>query len=399
METLEASADVGTGRPSPVTASELLAQIDRSKSGGASLTFSRRNMIETILLHFGLLAFTVLSIVLWKQATDSVLEPWLFGSVGVQAAVAVVATFLAVRSYRLKHTYESTDRWDGVTGSLQVGAIALGTVWTGGITSPLWLVVVVGTMYLATVLVYTGGLIFIVALAAGPTLSGWLSDSLDAQQTPLAVPMLVGLTIALPAAFLIVRGVSKDLYDAAEGSGWDQVVVKSQVRELVDNLSHVSEGDLTVQPDSILTADEREGHQETSEYLQALAGVFAHTVESLRVLVGSVRVGGEQIGSAASQVLVAAREQAASASEQSSAVAETTATIEELAATAAQIAETSEQVAVFATETLGFAEQGRVAVAASVAGDGFDCCSGWIRLRLGRWGWGRRVRRLVGFCW
>ena len=79
-----------------------------------------------------------------------------------------------------------------------------------------------------------------------------------------------------------------------------------------------------------------------------------------------VRVGGESIGSAASQVLVAAREQAVSASQQSSAVSETTATIEELAATAAQIAETSEQVAVFASETLGFAEQGRVAVAASV---------------------------------
>jgi methyl-accepting chemotaxis protein len=83
-------------------------------------------------------------------------------------------------------------------------------------------------------------------------------------------------------------------------------------------------------------------------------------------LVLRVRVGGESIGSAASQVLVAAREQAVSASQQSSAVSETTATIEELAATAAQIAETSEQVAVFASETLGFAEQGRVAVAASV---------------------------------
>ena len=116
------------------------------------------------------------------------------------------------------------------------------------------------------------------------------------------------------------------------------------------------------------------------------------------MLVGSVRVGGEQIGSAASQVLVAAREQAASASEQSSAVAETTATIEELAATAAQIAETAEQVAVFATETLGFAEQGRVAVAASVGRRWIRLLSGWIRLRLGRWGWGRRVRRLVGFC-
>jgi len=98
-----------------------------------------------------------------------------------------------------------------------------------------------------------------------------------------------------------------------------------------------------------------------------LARSFDETLGSLRGLVGRVRVGGEQIGSAASQVLVAAREQAVSASEQSSAVSQTTATIEELAATAAQIAETSEQVAVFAAETLGFAEQGRSAVAASVA--------------------------------
>ncbi len=42
-----------------------------------------------------------------------------------------------------------------------------------------------------------------------------------------------------------------------------------------------------------------------------LTGSFDHTLESLRGLVGRVRVGGEQIGSAASQVLVAAREQAA----------------------------------------------------------------------------------------
>jgi methyl-accepting chemotaxis protein len=101
--------------------------------------------------------------------------------------------------------------------------------------------------------------------------------------------------------------------------------------------------------------------------LGVLSQSFDHTLESLRGLVSRVRVGGEQIGVSASQVLVAAREQAAAASEQSSAVAETSATIEELAATAAQIAETAEQVALFATETLGFAEQGRVAVSASVA--------------------------------
>jgi methyl-accepting chemotaxis protein len=112
--------------------------------------------------------------------------------------------------------------------------------------------------------------------------------------------------------------------------------------------------------------DEGELDGQTSDSLDVLASSFDETLGSWRGLVGRVRSGGELIGSAASQVLVAAREQAASASEQSSAVSETTATIEELAATAAQIAETSEQVAVFAGETLGFAEQGRVAVAASV---------------------------------
>ena len=115
----------------------------------------------------------------------------------------------------------------------------------------------------------------------------------------------------------------------------------------------------------------------------ALAGRLDHTLGSLRGLVSRVRVGGEQIGVSASQVLVAAREQAAAASEQSSAVSETSATIEELAATAAQIAETAEQVASFASETLGFAEQGRVAVSASVeamdqisSAGGSDCVEG-----------------------
>jgi methyl-accepting chemotaxis protein len=48
-------------------------------------------------------------------------------------------------------------------------------------------------------------------------------------------------------------------------------------------------------------------------------------------------------------------------------VAETTSTIEELAATAAQIADTAESVARYASETLRHAEDGRTAVATSVA--------------------------------
>ncbi len=359
-----------------VTASELLSVIERSKTGGASLPFTKRNMMETILLHAGLVAFTVLSVVLWQRATGEELSPWLGVTIGLQCAVGLVAAILSVRAVQQGHTFETTDGWDGVTGCLQLLAIALGTIWTGGLASPLWLVMIVGTAYLATVLVYTSGLVFGVVLFVVPALSGLASGTLDPDVLPLAWPILAGLTIGIPSSFLIVRGVSRSLYDEAEGSGWDQAVVASQVRELVHTLSKVSEGDLTVQPDQILTNNDRDGSHETTEYIAALADVFGHTVESLRGLVGSVRVGGESIGSAASQVLVAAREQALSASEQSSAVAETTATIEELAATAAQIAETSGQVAVFASETLGFAEQGRVCGGGVGGGDGFDCVPG-----------------------
>jgi methyl-accepting chemotaxis protein len=144
-----------------------------------------------------------------------------------------------------------------------------------------------------------------------------------------------------------------------------QQAVESRAQEISEALSAASVGDLTVHAPA---HDERsELDVESTRSLDELAGSFDHTVAALRVLVGQVRSGGEQMGAAAGQVLVAAQEQAVSAAEQSSAVAQTTATIEELAATAAQIAETSESVARFASETLGFAEQGRSAVAASVA--------------------------------
>ena len=149
---------------------------------------------------------------------------------------------------------------------------------------------------------------------------------------------------------------------------WQEHELRGKVEALSEALNRTAHGDLTVRaPEVLVPADDDELLTGRAEQVALLASSFDHTVAALRVLVGQVRVGGEQIGAAASQVLVAAQEQAASAAQQSSAVAETSATIEELAATAAQIAETSESVASFASSTLGFAEEGRAAVAASVA--------------------------------
>ena len=179
------------------------------------------------------------------------------------------------------------------------------------------------------------------------------------------------LTVVLPVIYLFVRGMSRALYDEAEKVSLINIDFDAHVARLNAALARAAEGDLAAAAastdDVVLSSDGS---------MADLAAAMGRTVESLRGLVGSVRVGGESIGSAASQVLVAAREQAASASEQSSAVAETTATIEELAATAAQIAETSGQVAVFASETLGFAEAGSGGGGGVGCGDGFDCVAG-----------------------
>jgi methyl-accepting chemotaxis protein len=191
-----------------------------------------------------------------------------------------------------------------------------------------------------------------------------MSATTNGQWTVESLPVTIGVVVFIPIAYLMLRRVSQQMYGDSETSMWNREMLTARVREISVPLAQAAEGDLTMAGS---LADLAEVGRTEDDPLFILTGSLDHTLESLRGLVGRVRVGGEQIGASASEVLVAAREQAAAASEQSSAVAETSATIEELAATAAQIAETAEQVASFATETLGFAEQGREAVAASVS--------------------------------
>ena len=346
----------------------VLSGIDRTKAGGASLIFTRRNMFETIRFHAGIVAFGVLLGWLWTKSSGEALPlPLIFVWVG-GIVVAVFATALSVRATAHSHSFSRTDPWDASLGVAQAVVGVAATCWTGGATSPEWVTVVVCAAYLGTVLVYRSGLVFAVGLAFAPVASELVAGGELPSTASASLALLVGLSLGLPAAFLHVRGSSRTLYDVAEGTGWDQAELVEQVRQLSEAMTSASQGDLTAQVEVTFTdeGDTEFGFKRT-QYVAVLSQSFDYTLESLRGLVSRVRVGGEQIGAAASEVLVAAREQAAAASEQSSAVAETSATIEELAATAAQIAETAEQVASFATETLGFAEQGRSAVSASVS--------------------------------
>ncbi len=339
------------------TAEEILADIERAKSGGASLPFGRRSAIETTVLHWSLVGLGVVVSWLWLSARHETAPLLLVAVTAAMIAVASAATGLAWRAVARRHSFEVTDRWDGTCGVLQLGLVEAATLSTGGSRSPLWIVALLCAVYLATVLVYAAGWGVAALIAGGAAASAAITHTATGPNAAYAVSVVVGGS----AIFLLVRGVSRSLYDAAERNGWSHEVLNAHVEELSATLAQTAKGDLTV-------SMRRSGNVDLEHNpLDRLGDALDETVDQLRVLVDAVRVGGEQLGVSASELVVSAQQQAVSASEQSSAVSQTTATIEELAATAAQIAETAESVSRFATETLGFAERGRSAVHASVS--------------------------------
>jgi methyl-accepting chemotaxis protein len=331
--------------------------------GGYSLIFGARDRSSTIAVHSGVALLSVVIMVLLArmEAGGGVLglSQWKVALLGVQIAVAVAASLLAVRATRDGHTYEETDLWDHLTSLTHLVAVIAGTVVVAGVLSPLWIAVAVMAAYVANLMTGSLGRIVMVLLPVAVGAAATHHGQWEGTELPWTIGLMAGLVLL----YAYTRVTGAGLYEEAETNMWERQRLGARVADLTNSLEFVSKGDLSIagQLRSIATSG-----SDLVDPLTELSGSFDDTLESLRGLVGRVRVGGEQIGAAASEVLVAAREQAAAASEQSSAVAETSATIEELAATAAQIAETAEQVASFASETLGFAEQGRSAVSASV---------------------------------
>ena len=322
------------------------------------LRYTTRNGVETLAVHWGLLVGLGVTLAGVQWARELEVGPLLGVAVAIQLIGAIGVTLLVLNALRREHTYEQTDPWDGPTAGIPVIALMLATIATGGAQSPVWLLVFVGAAYLATALPFEYRWLVAAPLALAPWSVLVATDS--GNRTDVVATAV--LSVALPVFYLYVRSASRALYDEAERIAETHRDFKGHVEELSDALHRASQGDLI------------EGSDHAQHVIDASGGDMAefaasldHTLGSLRGLVSRVRVGGERIGGAASEVLVAAREQAAAASQQSSAVAETSATIEELAATAAQIAETAGSVARVASDTLVLTDDGRGAVAESVA--------------------------------
>src|SRR4051812_26676911 len=248
--------------------------------------------------------------------------------------------------------YVSVYRFVLIAGDLVVvtGSVAV----AGGIRGPFWILYFPVILFAAVSMPQWQSILLGLAAGAGLVVASAISHTM----TTATLGSLLLVVPVLPAVAWFNGTLSSSVWMLRSHARRERDELQQRVNHLSEVLAKAAEGDLAVEA----------GAEEVQhESLIALSASFNHTLNSLRLLVGQIRSGGEQIAASAGELLATAEEHAASATQQSSAVSETTSTIEELAATAAQIAETAEAVAAYAGETLRHAEEGRSAVSASVA--------------------------------
>ncbi|MDP9182031.1 MAG: methyl-accepting chemotaxis protein, partial [Actinomycetota bacterium] len=253
------------------------------------------------------------------------------------AAVAALLTFLPALATRSHFVLKNITAFRAFLLISDTVWVTANCTLTGGIRGPFWVCYLGVVLFAAVSMKALQASLFGFAATAGLVLSTYLAHTMD--RGAVAVLVLVGATYPLVSWFNSTLAAA--VWQLRAQASAERKSLEARVKELSAALERAAEGDLAVRATI--------GDDGT---LAQLGTAFNATVSSLRVLVGQVRGGGEQIAASAGELLASAEEHAASATQQSSAVSETTSTIEELAATAGQIAETSEAVARYAAETL-----------------------------------------------
>ena len=117
-----------------LSAADVIARIEQIKEGGDTLLYTRRNVLETTLVHVGLTLLAVL--LLGLLATRSAAPTVVWALVGGQLVVTLAAIALASRAARSGHTFEPTDTWDGALAAGQLALVVACTYATGGCSQP-----------------------------------------------------------------------------------------------------------------------------------------------------------------------------------------------------------------------------------------------------------------------
>ncbi len=215
--------------------------LDPTVGASVSIQFSRRTAIETIVLHWGLVAGLVGLSAGWVWATTSTFSRPLVIVVAIQFSVALAATALSIRAVRAGHSYDQTDLWDGPTATLATCAVVAATVWTGGTLSAVWVLAIVAITYLASALVHELRWFVAAALVAAPWVVWTMTGDAGSR---ISLVFAAILCTALPVSYLMVRSLSRSLYDEAERVALGRAALDARVEELSHAMVSASEGRL-----------------------------------------------------------------------------------------------------------------------------------------------------------
>ncbi|MFN8512404.1 MAG: methyl-accepting chemotaxis protein [Thermomicrobiales bacterium] len=144
--------------------------------------------------------------------------------------------------------------------------------------------------------------------------------------------------------------------EKAESEAAQNQMLQRQIVQLLDEVSSVAEGNLTVQ------AEVHDGA------LGAVADSFNYMITELRQVIGRVNNATQQVGASSDEILATADVLSRSAEQQAARIADTSTAVEEMAVSIQQVSENAALSARVAREARASAESGTQAVAATIAG-------------------------------
>ncbi|MFL6288540.1 MAG: methyl-accepting chemotaxis protein [Actinomycetes bacterium] len=302
------------------------------------------------------LVITLLIVVADKSVPVALIPALVWCALGL-----VFAAFMTGLARRLKVSgvQEANRRLAHALISIEMVWVAGLVALTGGLRSPVWVLMVTVAVFVADVVERKGlatftllalAMLFAAALASG-------TFSVEVLPWLLAAAAIIPLTVGFDE--MLKAGIHEGHHTR----------LQKRVEELSVSLGQAAEGDLAV---LIPTSDEEDAA------LRSLAINIDETLVSLRMLVDRVRDGGERISESAQELQAAAESQANSSSRQTGAVTESTASLQQLADMAETIAASSSEVVEQAALTFRYAEEGQEAVTNAV--DAIDAIAHRSRL-------------------
>jgi len=190
--------------------------------------------------------------------------------------------------------------------------------------------------------------------------------------TPLGAMYLLGvgiLIVGLIGWFVGIRSVAtreqaEDALSAALAQASEMATseaaqnqaLQRQIVQLLDEVSSVAEGNLTVQ------AEVHDGA------LGAVADSFNYMITELRQVIGRVNGATQQVGASSDEILATTDVLSRSAEQQAARIADTSTAVEEMAVSIQQVSENAAISARVAREARSNAESGTLAVSATIAG-------------------------------